>query len=254
MSIVHKLSHKESPTQNAILEVIAESSEPLSPKQIIERSDLSESSVRTTVRRMLDDGLLVQPGYGLYDLPSESETDKEAQEDVEDQEEDVSGRPTRSPDQTAQLEAVPILGGDGPGTSSRMMQIDSDLLRATGIDLDGATLIPIMGSSAEPYLSHGQIALATPTDRIQGEDLYVYYSWINEAHLVAWMERTDDGITFETGNRKSSYVCEDEDDLWTRDDGKTERIRIVGRVVGAMMPVGKMRAQKKELARIIMEA
>lgn len=42
----------------------------MSPKEIIDATGLSENSVYTTVRKMLDDGDLAQPEYGLYKAPA----------------------------------------------------------------------------------------------------------------------------------------------------------------------------------------
>mgnify|MGYP006430224339 CR=1 FL=1 len=240
------------PTQRKIAETIRGAGKPLKPKEIIEHADLPESSVHKTVRTMLEQGDLYQPDYGLYGIPEDSEEMQE--QDVRHTEGDgSSGRANCSPQTSNRLQAVPVWGGDAPAHTDYMIQLDPNLLTATGITLDGLTVIPIQGSQAEPYLSHNQLALASPVDRIQGEDLYVYYSWAQEAHLVAWMDQVGDTITMETASRATTYHQADTD-TWERPDGTTERLRVVGRVVGAVMPVNKQRAQKRELVRILLNS
>jgi len=234
------------PTQEAILEAVEDAGGPLQPKEIVERTGLPTSSVQKTVRTMKENGLLVQPGYGLYDLPSRVE------EDVRYNAGDGSPTSDHSSHSSDRLRAVPVWGGQAPSHTDHMMHLDTALLTATGISFDGTTIIPIQGSQAEPYLSHGQLALATPVDRIQGEDLYVYYSWAQQAHLVAWMDRCADTITLQTASRQNTYQPTGTQNIWERDDGRKEKLRVVGRVVGAVLPVGRQRAQKQELVRMLM--
>jgi hypothetical protein len=124
-----------------------------------------------------------------------------------------------------------------------------------GINLDGVTVLPVVGSNAEPYLSHGQPIVAAPTARVRGENLYVYYDFAQDAHLVAWMDRSGERLTVQTGTRSTTYRPTDRPDQWRQTGSTTtERFRIVGRVVGALQRVGKRRAQSREAARMIANA
>ena len=247
------LTSNRAPTQKAILEAIEKAEGPLQPKEIASQAGLPKDSVQSTVRKMLDKGLLVQPGYGLYTLPERVE--ESGSEDVGGDGEDVSTGSDHSPQQTDRLRAVPVWSDAAPADATRMMQIDPELLTSTGIDIEHATVIPVRGSQAEPYLTNGQLVLAAPVERIQGADYYVYYSWADQTHLIAYMTRTADRITMETASQRITYKRADRDsDAWEREDGTTEQLRVVARVVGAVQPVGKRRAREREIVRMLRDA
>ena len=139
-------------------------------------------------------------------------------------------------------------------TAAQDIEVRSPEDTPHGIDLNGTTVIRVQGSACEPYLSHGQPTVAIPARRVQGEDLYVYYDHAQEAHLIAWMDRAADRVTIETATRETTYRPEPEPDTWRRPDGRTERFRVVGRVVGALKSVGKQRAAQREMLQLIADA
>lgn len=234
-----------------IVDVLRETGEVFSPLEMSEVTNISHNTVKGTMNQLAKEGVISKRSRGHYYFEAKSQTSSKQR--VGESNGDVSGEPDSSFHKSSQVRAVPVWGGEAPGHTDRMMHLDSDLLNATGISLDGTTVIPVMGSSAEPYLSHGQIALATPITSIQGEDLYVYYSWSQQAHLVAWMDSASGIITMTTASRQTEYKPTGTDDVWERgDDGRKEKFRIVGRVVGAVMPVNKQRAQKQELVRMLL--
>ena len=236
-----------------ILDVLRSMESVVSPSEMSDMTGISHNTVKGTMNALAKSGEIKKRSRGQYYAPSESQATEE--QDVMYGGGDGSSTPECSShnDTGRKLRAVPVWGGDAPSHTDHMMHLDADLLTSTGISFDGTTIIPIQGSQAEPYLSHGQLALATPVDRIQGEDLYVYYSWAQEAHLVAWMDRCADTITLQTASRQNTYQPTGTQDIWERDDGRKEKLRVVGRVVGAVLPVGRQRAQKQELVRMLMQ-
>ena len=249
------VSFEEMTIKEATVTYIRDVGKPVKPLEVAEATGKKNASVRVEMRKLVHNGVLAQPEHrhGYYDLPERVEESES--EDVGGDGEDVSTGSDHSPQQTDRLRAVPVWSDAAPADATRMMQIDPELLTSTGIDIEHATVIPVRGSQAEPYLTNGQLVLAAPVERIQGADYYVYYSWADQTHLIAYMTRTADRITMETASQRITYKRADRDsDAWEREDGTTEQLRVVARVVGAVQPVGKRRAREREIVRMLRDA
>lgn len=62
-----KVLAKRAPTQRKILDAIEDAGEPLGPKEISEATGINEGTVRSTVRKMEEKGLIHRPyDYGVY--------------------------------------------------------------------------------------------------------------------------------------------------------------------------------------------
>lgn len=158
----------------------------MSPKEIIEHTGLSESSVYTTVRDMLDDGLLSQPGYGLYatrasgdaapGAPTTPDRDDasvgETAPSPTPQESDAtatSSASTASVDAPASddstlvyvpLSSVRASGGHGEEPFQHEIRgyvayDRAQIRRETGVDPSRLVVLPITGNSMEPTLRPG---------------------------------------------------------------------------------------------------
>ena len=111
----------------------------------------------------------------------------------------------------------------------------------------GFQMLRAVGSSAEPYVSHGDPLLCKEMDHVPetaSEQLYLYER-PGGSPLMAWTERSGNQITLSTASKKEAY----------RVDGSAcAEMRVVARVVGAVQPVTHQRAEQSELTRILDEA
>lgn len=138
--------------------------------------------------------------------------------------------------------------GAGPGRhTSRMVQISPTLFDETGITLSDAALVRVVGSSMEPDLSHGQHVVVEPAASVAGQDMYVYWSEEEEAHLIAEIHRDGQVLVLEK-SASTRTLTPKGDDLYVDDQGRKHHIQIVGRVLGAFMRVPKQRALRREQA------
>lgn len=174
---------RESPTRERIFAFVDASDEPVSPKEIIEHTGLSESSVYTTVRDMLDDDLLSQPGYGLYatrepddgadaepgaprtsdrDDTSVGETDSSLSS--QDSTATAPSSKPKAPDDSAlvyvPLSSVRASGGHGEEPFQHEIRgyvayDRAQIRRETGVDPSRLVVLPITGNSMEPTLRPG---------------------------------------------------------------------------------------------------
>ena len=130
----------------------------------------------------------------------------------------------------------------------------NDALTPGSIDLPGPTVIRAVGSAAAPHISDGQPVAAVPYKHVQGADYYVYYDHAQDAHRVAWMEATTEGIALELSGKQITYRETDAPDTWSRANGENKRFRIVGRVLGALQDVAAIRERERNLLRYVIDA
>lgn len=144
--------------------------------------------------------------------------------------------------------------GAGPGQSvsgEESIVLDKRLLEGSGIDLNEHEFVRVVGSSMEPFLSHGQLVLVEPTSRVHGEDLYVYWNDMDEGHVVAMVSSTPRGLKVEKRGHdpKTMTYARTEDHLYEDEEGRAVQIYIVGRVVGSVGRPAQHIAQAEEAAR-----
>lgn len=144
--------------------------------------------------------------------------------------------------------------GAGPGRSvegAESIMLDTRLLEGSGISLDRHEFVRVIGSSMEPFLSHGQIVLIEPTTTVHGEDLYVYWNDMDEGHVVAMMSSTPNGLCVEKrghapSTRRYDYL---DGHQYENEDGVVVELCVVGRVVGSVGRPAQAIAQANEAAR-----
>lgn len=201
------LTSRERPTRDRILSFVRSSDQPVSPKQIIEHTGLPQNSVYTTVRMMLDEGQLVQPGYGLYDVPGDPRGQSDPSEgqrargehargdnaqDARDGDEreggdGQTGAPSGAsngaeasgpPVEASGLVYVPlssVSASGGHGEEPFQQEINgyvaydrAQIRRETGVDPSRLVVLPITGNSMEPTLRPGDRVIIA---RYRGEPI-----------------------------------------------------------------------------------
>jgi hypothetical protein len=142
--------------------------------------------------------------------------------------------------------------GPGPETDETdELLIDLRLLAGTGVHPQKQRFVRVVGSSMEPILSHGQIVTVEPVSEVQGDDLYVYWSSIEETTSIAILERVQKGLRIEKrGPSPTSRLLHHETGAHYSDDqGRTVEVQIRGRVVAALGSPAQEIARSNEAAR-----
>jgi len=143
------------------------------------------------------------------------------------------------------------LGVDAPLDDEEFV-LDRRFLAGLDIDLSRYHLHRVVGSGVEPILSHRQIVIVEETDRVTGDDIYVYSCSLEEAHSIAILSNHIGAIQIETrGVRPSVERWEHvEGDHYESGQGRTCKLKILGRVVAAFLRPARKIAQANEAARI----
>jgi len=143
------------------------------------------------------------------------------------------------------------LGKDVPMGDEEFV-LDRRFLAGLDIDMNRSYFVRVLGSGVEPILSHRQIVLVEETDRIAGDDIYVYSCSLEEAHSIAILSNHSGAIEIETrGVRPSVERWERvEGDHYENGQGRTCKLKILGRVVAALGRPSREVARTNEAARI----
>lgn len=144
--------------------------------------------------------------------------------------------------------------GAGPGQATSEEEeivLDDRLFEGSGIDFDKHSFIRVQGSSMEPYLRHGQIVAVEPTERVLGQDIYVYWRSDEEGHVVSIVQNTPNGIEIEKRGPQPSKVRweHQEGEIFKSDEG-TVRIHVLGRVLVSFASPARQISSVNEASRL----
>jgi len=146
----------------------------------------------------------------------------------------------------------PVGAGVGKSTAGEEeVVLDTRLLNGSGIGASEYEFVRVVGSSMEPVLTHNQIVLMEPTSRVTGDDLYVYWSDMDDGHVVALISPTKEGLKIEKRGVSpgvNAYTHQT-DHSYEDESGRVVEIRIVGRVIGSIGRPAQAIAQANEAAR-----
>jgi DNA-binding XRE family transcriptional regulator len=153
---------------------------------------------------------------------------------------------------------VPITvrsGWAGRGSAvdeSETMHFDERLLAGTGLDSDEIGFVRVLGSGLEPALSHRQVAITEPVERLVGDDLYVYRCSASGGLVVGILSAVPRGIELETrGPRPQTELLRHVEGRTYRDEeGRESEIELVGRVVAGLGSPSDCLARVNEAARV----
>lgn len=234
------------PTQRAIVEALGGASEPMQPQEIADVTDISKNSVQSTLRKMKDKGLVVQPGYGLYSLPEESTVSEDLQE---------YDRPAEGPGteiaslfrEEAELEIltdVKASAGTGtvvyPDEARHVVRVPRHFI-ANIIGFSPPRQVGIMfadGDSMEPTIRDEEMILYKPIEDVRTGGIYVL--WRDTGLIVKRVQRlSGGGYRLISDNTYHNYtdetiVPEDGENgqaMINKETGRTVDLRVVGKVL-----------------------
>lgn len=167
----------------------------MSPKEISKATGLDPKNVRSAVREMKDDGLLVQPGYGQYDLPGRGNGF-----DLEDNGKDIAGHDRN------ETVAIPLLSSSASASTQGIwetqirsyMTVDRRVIQTEeGADPDRMAVIRVTGDSMAGTMRAGDrvmIVRHSDGEPIVEGVVYVWRSqhrgvivkrahWVDDEHL-----------------------------------------------------------------------
>lgn len=167
--------------------------------------------------------------------------------------EELGGETEGLPDGVVPIEVQSAAAGRGKGIDqTEKLYFDRGLLTGTPFEVEDVDFMRVLGSGLEPALSHRQLAITEPVDRIVGDDIYCYHCSASGGVVMGIMSAVPAGIELETRglNPKTELLRHVEGDTYADADGNQSDITLIGRIVLGVGNPADTLSRMNEAARV----